>query len=58
MLLRGSQYAGEATWDAVIELAGEGLGEDPHAYRAEFLELVKSAKALAERQHHGRGASK
>ncbi|HEV3007087.1 MAG TPA: VWA domain-containing protein, partial [Pirellulales bacterium] len=54
MLLRGSQFAGESTWDAVIELAGEGLGEDPHAYRAEFLELVMSAKALAERQHRGR----
>ncbi|HVC97250.1 MAG TPA: VWA domain-containing protein [Pirellulales bacterium] len=48
MLLRGSQYAGSATWDAVIELAGEGQCEDPHGYRSEFLELVKKAKAIAE----------
>jgi Ca-activated chloride channel family protein len=47
MLLRSSQFAGNATWDAVIELAAEGVGEDPQGYRAEFLALVKMAKALA-----------
>ncbi len=47
MLLRGSQFAGDATWDAVIELAGEGLGEDPRGYRAEFLDLGKKAKGMA-----------
>jgi len=49
MLLRGSQYAGNATWDAVVELAGEGISEDALGYRAEFLELVRKAKAIVEK---------
>lgn len=46
MLLKGSAYAGHASFDAVEELAGEGLGFDPSGYRKEFLELVAAAKAL------------
>jgi Ca-activated chloride channel family protein len=46
MLLRDSEHRGNATYDAVLELAEEGLGEDQHGYRAEFLEIVKRAKSL------------
>ncbi len=46
MLLRASEHRGNATYDAVLELAEEGLGEDQHGYRAEFLEIVKRAKSL------------
>ncbi|MEX0937610.1 MAG: VWA domain-containing protein [Pirellulales bacterium] len=46
MLLRGSQYAGNATLDAVAEIAGDGLGDDPHGRRKEFVELVQIAKEL------------
>ena len=46
MLLRGSPYKGNATLDAVLEIAEEGKGADPHGYRTEFIELVKQAKAI------------
>jgi Ca-activated chloride channel family protein len=46
MLLRDSQHRGNATWDAVAEIAGEGVGDDPHGRRAEFLTLVERAKEL------------
>lgn len=46
MLLRGSRHAGTATFDSVLELAMEGVGSDPGGYRAEFLDLVRQAKAL------------
>lgn len=47
MLLRDSEYKGAATFDAILELAEEGLGEDRYGYRAEFIELVRKARALA-----------
>jgi Ca-activated chloride channel family protein len=47
MLLRNSRYAGDATFDAVHEIASEALGDDEWGYRKEFLELVAKAKELA-----------
>jgi Ca-activated chloride channel family protein len=47
MLLRSSEHRGNANYDAVLELAGEGIGTDAGGYRAEFVELVKVAKSLA-----------
>jgi Ca-activated chloride channel family protein len=49
MILRNSQYKGEANLDGVLELAGEGIGDDPYGYRAEFLELVRRAASLLRR---------
>ena len=46
MILRQSPYQGNGTLAAVLELAQEGKGSDPHGYRGEFLELVKQARAL------------
>ena len=46
MILRQSLYQGNGTLAAVLELAQEGKGSDPHGYRGEFLELVKQARAL------------
>jgi Ca-activated chloride channel family protein len=46
MLLRGSEHKGNATFDAALEIAQSALGEDPHGYRGEFLELVRQAKEL------------
>ncbi len=46
MLLRGSEHKGTATYDAVLEMAASAKGPDPHGYRAEFLELVRRAKAI------------
>ena len=47
MILRESPYKGNGTLAAVLELAEEGKGSDPHGYRGEFLELVKLARALS-----------
>ena len=50
MLLRGSKNAGTASYDSVLELGGEGAVRDPNGYRAEFLQLVRVAKELAQGQ--------
>jgi Ca-activated chloride channel family protein len=47
MLLRHSKYHGSATYDGVLELAQEGIGADKGGYRAEFIELVRKARAAA-----------
>jgi Ca-activated chloride channel family protein len=49
MILRGSQFKGEATLDAVEEIAESTKGADRFGYRSEFVELVKAAKALGAR---------
>jgi Ca-activated chloride channel family protein len=46
MMLRNSQYKGNLTYAAALELAQGGIGEDPHGYRKEFLEMVRTAKEL------------
>ena len=45
MILRDSPHRGRATYPAVLEWAEDGVGADKSGYRAEFLELVKRAKA-------------
>ncbi|MEM8882440.1 MAG: von Willebrand factor type A domain-containing protein [Planctomycetota bacterium] len=47
MLLTGSKHKGNATWDALIELAESAKGEDPHGYRAGFIKMAKAAKRLS-----------
>ncbi len=44
-LLRGSDYKGDASYEKVISLAGQGLSNDDKGYRREFIRLV--AKGLA-----------
>jgi Ca-activated chloride channel family protein len=46
MLLRHSPHKGNGTLDAVAEIAESSLGTDKSGYRAEFVGLVRSAKAL------------
>ncbi len=48
MLLRGSEHKGTATYDSVIAIAGDSVGNDPHGYRREFVQLVRQARKLAE----------
>lgn len=50
MLLRKSQYAGQANFKNVLEQAQATLGETPESYRVEFVELVKLADRLAGRK--------
>jgi len=48
MILRDSPYKGNATIDSVLELAEAGKGEDKQGYRAEFIELAKTARGPVE----------
>ncbi len=49
MLLRNSEYRGEAKYASVRKLAAEALGEDRNGHRGEFLELIDAAERLAPR---------
>jgi Ca-activated chloride channel family protein len=46
-LLRDSDFKGDATYQEVINLAHEGIGEDKHGYRKEFIRLAESVNQLA-----------
>jgi Ca-activated chloride channel family protein len=46
LLLRDSQYKGNLTYAAVLELAQSAIGRDENGYRAEFVEMVRRAKSL------------
>lgn len=46
MLLRGSEYAGDANWDWLIDNATTNLGPDERGLRAEFVQLAKTAKRI------------
>ncbi len=46
MILRDSQFRGQASFDLVLELAQAAKGEDQSGRRQEFIELVKSVKDL------------
>jgi Ca-activated chloride channel family protein len=49
LLLRDSQFKGNLTWGAVLELAQASRGTDETGYRAEFIELVKKAQSIGGR---------
>jgi len=48
MLLRDSQYKGDATLDGIKKLAKASCGEDPFGYRAEFMSLLERVGILME----------
>jgi len=50
MVLRDSPYKGSANLALVEELARTGARRDPGGYRKEFLELVRKARALKQRE--------
>ncbi len=47
MLLRDSEYTGNANWDWVISTAQASVGKDPTGLRSEFVQLAKSARRMA-----------
>jgi Ca-activated chloride channel family protein len=51
LLLRGSSFKGEATYDQVLTLAQNSLGQDAEGYRGEFVDLVETAQLLDGRQN-------
>jgi len=46
MILRDSSHKGNSTLDAVLQTAENSKGADIHAYRGEFVELVRKARDL------------
>lgn len=46
LLLRNSEFKGQANFDHVIETAQNALGDEKNDYRVQFVTLVRSAKAL------------
>ncbi|BAY06910.1 vWA domain-containing protein [Calothrix sp. NIES-2098] len=46
MLLRNSEYKGNANYDLAIALATQGKGEDRDGYRGEFIRLVEQSQKL------------
>jgi Ca-activated chloride channel family protein len=50
MLLRRSDFRGEATWQSTIALARAHPGTDPDGSRAEFIRLADLAAALDTRR--------
>ncbi|MBC6993241.1 von Willebrand factor type A domain-containing protein [Neolewinella lacunae] len=49
MLLAGSEYLGDATWEHCLELAENARGKDPNGYRAEMIGLIKTAQMISAR---------
>jgi Ca-activated chloride channel family protein len=49
-LLRGDSYTKSYSYDDVINLAQSAKGEDKFGYRAEFINLVRLAKTMAQGQ--------
>lgn len=50
MILRNSPFKGTADYDMAISLVEEGLENDPHGYRAEFKEMITTARSLESRE--------
>ena len=46
-LLRGGRYTGAMTYDDVLTMAGSARGKDEYGYRAEFVQMVRSAKTAS-----------
>ena len=46
MILRESPYRGNASMEAVLDLAEGSRGQDRNGYRQEFIDLVQRAKRL------------
>ena len=46
LLLRSSDFKGEASYRQVVDLAQGAIAKDPEGYRAEFVRLVKLAQSL------------
>jgi Ca-activated chloride channel family protein len=54
MLLRDSEFKGEATYAQAVQLARSAQGKDPHGYRREFIQMAELMKGLAAPDTAGR----
>lgn len=46
-LLRGGKYSGTMSYDEVVRIANAAKGSDEFGYRAEFVQMVRTAKTAA-----------
>lgn len=46
-ILKGGRYRGDASYSDVLKLATQARGADPSGHRSEFINLVRTAAALA-----------
>ena len=46
LLLKDSEYASDASYDALIERAEDSRGRDRHGYRSQFIQLAELAEVL------------
>jgi Ca-activated chloride channel family protein len=51
LVLRDSEYKGDANLDAAIEIATTSIGEDSQGWRKEFVELMQKARGLQRSVH-------
>ncbi|MEJ8844379.1 von Willebrand factor type A domain-containing protein [Lacibacter sp. H375] len=49
MLLRNSEFKGNATYDKVIRQANAAIGTDKEGYRTEFIKLVQNVQSLVKK---------
>ncbi|MFY7890737.1 MAG: YfbK domain-containing protein [Spirosomataceae bacterium] len=54
LLLRKSDYRGNANYNNVIEVASKALGKDEEGYRAEFIKLAKTAQLIEQTETKGK----
>jgi Ca-activated chloride channel family protein len=54
LLLRNSEYKGNASYESVLSLAKNAFGKDEEGYRAEFVRLVKTTQMLDSRKETAR----
>ncbi|MDR7866583.1 MAG: VWA domain-containing protein [Sporomusaceae bacterium] len=50
LLLRDSEYKGQASYGQVLELAGGARGRDAEGYRGEFVRMVEITRLLADKE--------
>ncbi len=50
MVLRDSEYKGNANYDLVMQLATQAMEEDEEGYRGEFIRLVEQSRGLIPRK--------
>ena len=46
MLLRNSEYLGDANLEMLLEMASGSIGEDSSGYRSEFVDLIRKAISI------------
>lgn len=57
MLLKGSSYAGNATYEDVLRLARNNFGADPDGLKAEFIQMVEQTRRLSPVRYNTNGGT-